>query len=128
VDVEDVVDHLLLLAESPKAKGEAFFCASEESRTVGGMMREIVELLGLKPRTVPVPQALLAAIGAAADVVSMATGKTLRINRKLARQLFVPGWQCSIEKSKAMLGWTPKVRIRDSLERSVESYRQLGWI
>jgi nucleoside-diphosphate-sugar epimerase len=128
VDVEDVVDHVLLLADKAEAKGEAFFCAAEESRSLEGMMREIAELLGVKARTVPVPEMLLRGIGAAADVVSNTTGNALPINRKLARQLLVPGWECSIEKSKRVLGWAPKVSVHDSLKRSAESYKALGWI
>lgn len=128
VDVEDVVDHLLLLAERPEAKGEVFFCGAEESRSLEEMMREIAGLLGVKARTVPVPEALLRGIGAAADAFSNVTGKKLRINRKLVRQLLVPGWECSIEKSKRVLGWSPKVSLHDSIQRSAESYRALGWI
>lgn len=128
VDVDDVVDHLLLLGDSAAAKGEAFFCAAQESRTLDGMMREIVELLGLKPRVIPVPEFVLRGIGSAADVVSNATGKALPVNRKLVRQLLVPGWECSIEKSVKRLGWVPKVGLHDSLKRSAESYQKLGWI
>lgn len=128
VDVEDVVDHLLLLAERPEAKGEAFFCGAEESRSLEEMMREIALLLGIRARTVPVPEALLGAVGAAADAFSNLTGKKLRINRKLVRQLLVPGWECSIEKSRRVLGWSPRVALHDSLKRSAESYRALGWI
>jgi dihydroflavonol-4-reductase len=128
VDVEDVVDHLLLLGDKKEAIGEAFFCAAEETRSLEQMMREIAELLGVKARTVRVPEALLRGLGAVADVVSNTTGKALPIGRKMAAQLLVPGWECSIEKSQQRLGWAPKVRLHDSIRRSAESYRQLGWL
>jgi nucleoside-diphosphate-sugar epimerase len=128
VDAEDVVDHLLLLSERSEAKGEAFFCGSLETRSLTSLMREIAELLGLKARVVPVPERLLRGVGSAADVISNSTGRVLPVSRKVVAQLLVPGWECSIEKSQRVLGWTPRVKLHDSVRRSLESYQQLGWI
>jgi dihydroflavonol-4-reductase len=128
VDVEDVVEHLLLLAEKPEANGESFFCASDETRTLESLMREVAEVLGVKARTVPLPEFVLRGIGSAADAVSNATGKALPFNRKTAQQLLVPGWECSNEKSRKVLGWAPRVALHESVRRSAESYRALGWI
>jgi len=128
VDVDDVVAQLLLQADLPQAVGQAFFCASEETTTVENMMRTIAGSLGIPVRTVPIPPALLRALAAAAEVVSNTTGKKLPLNRKLARQLLAPGWECSIEKAKRVLGYAPKRLLKESLERSAQSYLELGWL
>lgn len=128
VDVEDVVDQLLLQADRPEAVGQAFFCASEETTTVEAMMQLIADALHIEARRVPVPPALLTLVGAAADVLSDATGRKLPINRKLVRQLLAPGWTCSIEKAKRVLGFVPRRSLRDSLLRSAQSYLELGWL
>lgn len=128
VDVEDVVDQLLLQADKPEAVGQAFFSASKETMTLEAMMRLIADALGVKARTVYVPQALLRVLGSAADVVSNATGKKLPINRKLARQLLAPGWECSIEKAERLLGYQPKRTLEASLRRSADAYVAAGWL
>jgi nucleoside-diphosphate-sugar epimerase len=128
VDVEDVVDQLLLQADKPEAVGQAFFCASKETMTLEAMMRVIAGALGVEARTLYVPQAVLRALGAAADVVSNATGKKLPLNRKLARQLLAPGWECSIAKAERLLGYQPKRSLEESLRRSADAYLAAGWL
>lgn len=128
VDVEDVVDQFLLQADRPEAVGEAFFCASNETMSVEEIMRAVAGILKIDARTVTVPAPVLAALGAAADLITNLTGKKLPLNRKLARQLLVPGWSCSIEKARRVLGYAPKRSIHDSLVRSAESYLALGWL
>ncbi|MEW5739430.1 MAG: NAD-dependent epimerase/dehydratase family protein [Myxococcota bacterium] len=128
VDVDDVVDQLLLQADRPEAVGEAFFSASKETTTVEALMRLITGVLGVKARTVYVPQAVLRGLGAVADVISNATGRKLPINRKLARQLLAPGWECSIEKAERVLGFTPKRTLESAIRRSAEAYLAAGWL
>lgn len=128
VDVEDIVSLLVLLADRPEAVGEAFFGAGPESVTIDGLMTLAAEALGVPARTVRVPPSLLRLLGTGADVVSQLTGKTLPLNRKLARQLLAPGWTCSIEKARTKLGYAPKHGLRDSAQRSADGYRADGWL
>lgn len=128
VDVEDVVDQLLLQADLPAAVGESFFSASDETESVEELMRIVGQVLGLQPRTLYLPEAVLTALGSAADMISNVSGKKLPLNRKLARQLLAPGWTCRIDKAKRVLGYSPKRTIADSLRRSAESYVKLGWL
>lgn len=128
VDVEDTVDQLLLQAEAPGAVGEAFFNASEQTLTLEQMMRDIARILGVGARTVPVPELALEGLGALGDAVSNATGRKLPLTRKLVRQLLAPGWTCSVEKARRVLGYRPKRALHDALERSAKSYLELGWL
>ncbi len=128
VDVDDVVAQLLLQAEKREAVGEAFFCAADETTTLEDLMRLIAEVLQVRPRTVYVPEVALRAAGGLADVFSNVTGRRLPLNRKLARQLLAPGWTCSIDKAKRLLGYRPTVPLRTSAERSARSYLDAGWL
>jgi nucleoside-diphosphate-sugar epimerase len=92
------------------------------------LLRIVAGELQVQARTVPVPEQLLKTLGFGADLVSKATGRKLPINRKLARQLLAPGWTCSIDKAKRLLGYQPKVRIAESLKQSCEFYVSQGWL
>jgi nucleoside-diphosphate-sugar epimerase len=92
------------------------------------MMRTIADSLGIDAREVPVPEALLSAAGAVGDWVSKLTGRRLPVSRKLARQLLAPGWTCSIEKAKRLLGYAPSRTVRQALEQSAQSYFEAGWL
>ncbi|MCY1043803.1 SDR family NAD(P)-dependent oxidoreductase [Corallococcus sp. bb12-1] len=128
VDVEDVVDLLIVLAERPEALGEAFFCAGPERLTLEEMQDLGAKALGYHPRTVRMPPAVLTALATAADGVTRLTGKKLPLNRKLARQLLAPAWTCSGAKAERLLGFRPRRNLAESITRSGEWYRAQGWL
>jgi dihydroflavonol-4-reductase len=128
VDVEDVVDILLLLAERPEASGEAFFCPGLGTTTLEAIQDMGAAVLGVRPRTLHLAPGMLRALAAGADLVSRTTGKHLPLNRKLARQLLAPAWTCSGEKAAARLGWRPKVAVAESIARSAAWYSSEGWL
>lgn len=55
-------------------------------------------------------------------------GKHLPLNRKLARQLLAPGWNCSPRKSETVLGFKPRRSLDDSIRRSAAWYQREGWL
>jgi dihydroflavonol-4-reductase len=128
VDVEDVVDLLLVLAERPEALGEAFFCAGPERLTLEEMQDVGAKALGFTTRTWRLSPGVLTALAAAADGVTRLTGRKLPLNRKLARQLLAPAWTCSGAKAERLLGFRPRRNLADSITRSGEWYRAQGWL
>lgn len=127
VDVQDVVELCLAVAEKPEAVGEAFFCSTSEL-SLQEMQDALIDLMGVRTRTIPMPPAVLRALGSVADVASKATGKHLALNRKLARQLLAPAWTCSTEKAERLLGWRARVEIKESIRQALEWYRARGWL
>ncbi len=128
VDVEDVVDLLLLLAEREEALGQAFFVAGPRPLTLEELQDIGAQELGVRPRTVRLPPAVLKALAATADVVTRATGRKLPLNRKLARQLLAPAWTCSGAKAERLLGFQTRRDVVDSIRRSARWYREQGWL
>jgi len=128
IDVDDCARGFALLGEHPAAAGQAFFLASHERTTIEALQRDVARALGVAPRALPVPPALLSALAAGADLVTRATGVKLPLNRKLARQVLAPGWTCRTEKAERLLGFSAPTPLAVSLERAARSYRDLGWL
>lgn len=128
IDVEDVVEFLLLLADRPQAAGQAFFAAADEVTTLDALQARLAEVMQAKVRTLYLPAAALTTLSTAADAVSIVTGKHLPLNRKLARQLLAPAWTCSTEKARRLLGFKPRWTLMDSIDRSAKWYAAQGWI
>jgi nucleoside-diphosphate-sugar epimerase len=128
IDVDDCAQGLLLMADRPEAVGEAFFLASDQRTTVQGLMLEAAAALGVTARRIDVPGPLLSAAAAMADLVSRLSGKPLPLNRKLARQLLVPGWVCDTGKAKARLGFTATTPLAESMALAARWYLERGWL
>jgi nucleoside-diphosphate-sugar epimerase len=128
VDVEDCARALLLLADRPAARGEAFFVASPETTTAEGLMREAARALGVRARRVRVPGPLLRAVAAVADAASDATGRRLPVSRKLAAQVLAEGWVCDPSKARVRLGFEATTSLGASVAQAATWYRARGWL
>ncbi|MGZ3461228.1 MAG: NAD-dependent epimerase/dehydratase family protein, partial [Archangium sp.] len=128
VDVEDVVDLLLLLAERDEALGQAFFVGHPQPLTLEEIQDLAAEALGVRPRTVPLPPAVLTALATVADGVTLLTDRRLPLNRKFARQLLAPAWTCSSAKAERLLGFRATRDPAESIRRSARWYREHGWL
>jgi nucleoside-diphosphate-sugar epimerase len=128
VDVEDVAEFLLVLADRREAVGESFFVGFERPSSFEEVERWVASALAVTPRNVTVPPMLLQVLAAGAEWASKLTGRNLPLNRKLARQLLAPAWTCSTEKAQRLLGFRAKQSIEASIRSSAEWYRRHGWI
>ncbi|MBM4380111.1 MAG: NAD-dependent epimerase/dehydratase family protein [Deltaproteobacteria bacterium] len=128
VDVEDVVTQMMLQATHPAAVGEAFFCASPEEVSLEWLQEEVASELGVHPRTLHLPPAVLTALAAVADGASQLTGRHLPLNRKLARQLLAPAWTCRADKAERLLGHRSARPLSASVRASARWYREQGWL
>jgi nucleoside-diphosphate-sugar epimerase len=126
IDVEDCARGLIAMADNDAANGQAFFLASSERTSLAGLQLEVAKVLGSSPRVVALPPPFLSGAAAIADVVSNATGKHLPLNRKLAKQLLAPGWTCTVEKARDLLGFTANVSLHSSIEASTRWYEKNG--
>ena len=128
VDVADVVRALLLLARHEQALGEAFFVAARGAMTLAELQQAAARALGVTLRPLRVPPSLLWTLATMADGVTTLTGRRLPLNRKLARQLTAPSWECSTEKIASRLGFEPAVSLEESVMASARWYREAGLV
>lgn len=128
VDVEDVADFMVRVAEHPQAVGEAFFVSAPEVLTLESLQELGAEALGVRLRALRLSPGVLQALATAADGVSRLTGRRLPLNRKLARQLLAPAWTCSPAKAERLLGFKARHALADSVRRSARWYREQGWL
>ncbi len=128
IDVQDVANFLILLAQHPRAEGEAFFVAAPGTMTLEEVEDRAASALGIVPRTLRVPPIALQALALLADGTSLVLRRRLPLNRKLARQLLAPAWTCSTAKAERLLGFRATVSIGDSIDRSAAWYQRHGWV
>ncbi|WP_242343872.1 NAD-dependent epimerase/dehydratase family protein [Anaeromyxobacter terrae] len=128
IDVDDCARGLVLLAEKPEARGEAFFLASPATTDALSIQLEAARALGVRARAVLVPPAAVRGAAALAELVTSVSGRRLPLNRKLAAQVLAPGWVCDPEKARARLGFEARTPLCESIARAAAWYRDRGWL
>jgi len=126
IDVDDCARGLLLLADHPAARGQAFFLASPELTDARALQLAVAHSLGVKAQPVTVPGFAVRALAEASEAFRALTGRRLPLNRKLAAQVLAPGWVCDPAKARQLLGFEAGTPLSESVRRSVEWYRAEG--
>jgi len=126
--VDDLVDGIILAAESKKAAGQTYFLVSESIVSWSSFNNEIARALGKKTITIHIPVLLAGFIAFLTEVISKLTGKLSILSRQKIKELKEESWVCDGSKAKKELCFYPKVRLSEGIDRCVDWYRKQGWL
>jgi len=108
--VQDVIQAILLAAESQTKSGEIFFLSDGTDY----LMREVGDVfartIGVAPFPFPFPMAPIG-VASFSEYLSIFSRKPSLISRGMAEQMVQKDWTCDITKAKTMLGFQPQFQL-----------------
>lgn len=126
VYVDDVVQAALLAAEHPEASGEAFLVGGAEIPSLNEMIATIAGLLGRTGRAVVrIPAKPVWLLGWMCEAICRPLGLVPPIYRRRV-EFFTNNRAFDIGKARAVLGYEPKVPMRDGLTETLAWYQAEG--
>ncbi len=127
VYVDDLTEGFKLAANSPSEAGRVYIVAGNEAPTLNELVREIAEVAHVKepPFRLPVWPFLVA--GALCEAVCIPFGIEPPIYRRRVKFFTSNRW-FDTSRARAELGFRAKMPLRDGIQRTLDSYRQLGWV
>ncbi|MBD9575182.1 UDP-glucose 4-epimerase family protein [Pseudomonas sp. BGr12] len=108
---DNLVDLLLLCARHPAAAGQVFLVSDGEDLSTAQLCRGLSKALGVRPRLLPVPAALLRLLG-------LLAGRSQQVQRLLG------SLQVDISTTRSRLGWTPPVSVEQALRAAAQGCGQ----
>jgi nucleoside-diphosphate-sugar epimerase len=119
--VDDVVSGLLLCAAHQPSRGECFILGGAEHPTVAELIAEIAAACGVPGRALHVPAMPVAAaarlVAAWRDPARSLSGFFDRADFFLAERTY------TIDRARRVLGFAPRVTLREGIRETVEWYR-----
>jgi 2-alkyl-3-oxoalkanoate reductase len=115
VYVDDVVDGLLLAADTPAATGRIFNLVDPHAVTQGDYLDMVRARLGSELRLVRLPAGAFMALAAGVELLGRMLGRGVPLTRYRARSLR-PLANFDTAAAHATLGWIPRVGLRRGLE------------
>jgi nucleoside-diphosphate-sugar epimerase len=106
VGLDNLVDFVSCTLAHPAAANEAFLVSDGEDISTTELLRRAADALGVRALLVPVPPPALAVIAAV-------------LGRALAAERLLGSLQVDITKNRDLLGWIPRVSLREGLRRTV---------
>jgi nucleoside-diphosphate-sugar epimerase len=128
IHARDLVDGIILAAESETSVGRTYFISSEDNYSMRAVADLIAALMRKRLRTITIPRALAYGVAVSAEAAAALMRKPPVINRDKVTDLSQTGWTCSIERAKNELGYTPRVPLEEGLRETIAWYKNEGWL
>ncbi len=106
IGIDNLVDFIITCLSHSKAGNETFFVSDDEDISTTNLLKLIASLINKTPKLIPFPVNLI-------YLLMKLLGK-----KDLAQRL-LGTLQVDISKAKLILGWKPKVSLREGLKRSL---------
>lgn len=125
VYIDDLVDGFLLASSVEEAVGESFIIGGRERLTLNQLVDEIGGLLGRPPKKLHVPAKPFQIAGDLCEKICIPLGIEPPIYRRRI-DFFTKSREFDISKAQNVLGYEPKVAIKEGLKRTLDWYRKEG--
>jgi dihydroflavonol-4-reductase len=127
VYVDDLTEGLRLAAGAAVAAGRTYILAGNEAPTLKELVREIARVAHVASPRFRLPVWPFWLAGTVCEAVCVPLGIEPPIFRRRVKFFTSNRW-FDISRARNELGFAPKVSLRDGIRRTLESYRQLGWV
>jgi nucleoside-diphosphate-sugar epimerase len=127
VYVDDLTEGFRLAAESPAAAGRVYIITGDEAPTLNELVHEIAGIAQVNSPRFRLPVWPFWLAGAVCEAICVPLGIEPPIYRRRVKFFTSNRW-FDISRARAELGFSPKVQLRDGIRRTLDSYRQLGWV
>ncbi len=125
--VEDLCDGFRLCATVPAAAGRTYILAGGEVTTLAELVTLTASIAGVTPRSLRLPVWPFWVAGAVCEMLCAPFGIEPPIFRRRV-DFFTKSRAFDISRARAELGFAPRVSLRDGIRRTLEWYREHGWI
>lgn len=128
IHVIDLVNGIILAAQHPAAAGRTYFISSEKFYTweeIGELTKKIMHK---RPIHVKVPHFIVFTIAAIAQFFALFSSKAATLNIEKARDITRHAWICSVQKAVNELGYHQEINIEKGITRTVNWYKEEGWL
>ena len=125
--IDDLVEGFRLCGEHPAAAHRTYILAGGETPTLNEVTAVIADVAGVAPQRWHLPVWPFWLAGAACEVVCAPLGLEPPIYRRRV-DFFTKSRAFDITRAKTEIGYAPRVGLREGITRTVNWYREHGWL
>ena len=125
--IDDLCEGFRLCAEAPGGANRTYILAGGEVTTLNELVQIIAEVAGVRPPTLHLPVWPFWLAGAACEAVCA----PLRIEPPLYRRrvdFYTKSRAFDISRARMEIGYNPQVTLREGIRRTLDWYRNQGWL
>jgi nucleoside-diphosphate-sugar epimerase len=125
--IDDLVEGFRLCGEHPAAANRTYILAGGEVTTLNELVRLIADIAGVPTPTRHLPVWPFWIAGAMCEAVCAPFGLEPPLYRRRV-DFFTKSRAFDISRARTELGYAPRVTLGDGIRRTLDWYRQHGWV
>jgi dihydroflavonol-4-reductase len=128
IHVSDLIEGIVLAAESDKTIGEIYNISTEVHNSwkeIGDVCRKVI---GRKTLTLKLPHFIVYASAAVSQLLGYFSSKGAVFNIEKAKDFTQKYWTFDTTKAVKNLGYKQKISLEDGIRSTIEWYRKNGWM
>ena len=125
--IDDLCEGFRLCAEHPAGAGRTYILAGGEVTTLNELVAIVAEVAGVKPPTLHLPVWPVWIAGAACEAVCAPFGVEPPLFRRRV-DFYTKSRAFDISRARTEIGYSPQVGLREGIRRTLDWYRQQGWL
>jgi nucleoside-diphosphate-sugar epimerase len=126
--VDDIVQAVLLAAQSQEPSGEIFFLSDGQDYRLEEVGDIMAQAMGINAICIRVPAWVITGMASFSEYFSKLSGKPPLLNRGKVEEVVQKNWVCDITKAKRALGFQPKISLLEGAKLTFEWYKKENWL
>ena len=125
--IDDVIDGFMLCLNHEKAVGESFIMGGEEYVPLEELFTIIASELDVKPPKIRIPLGPVLLLASICEKVCAPLGIAPPLHKRRV-SFFQNNRAFSVQKAKNILGYDSKVSLQSGVKKTIQWYRDKGWL
>ncbi len=125
--IDDLVEGFRLCAEHPAAAGRTYILAGGEVTTLNELVGMVAEIAGVPRPALHLPVWPFWIAGAACEAICAPFGVEPPLYRRRV-DFYTKSRAFDISRARAEIGYDPRVGLREGIARTLQWYREHGWL
>jgi dihydroflavonol-4-reductase len=125
--IDDLVEGFRLCGEHPAASNHTYILAGGEVTTLNELAALIADVAGVRPPRLHLPVWPFWVAGALCEAVCVPLGLEPPIYRRRV-EFYTKSRAFDIARARREIGYAPRVGLREGIARTLDWYRQRGWL
>jgi dihydroflavonol-4-reductase len=126
--VQDVIQAILLAAESQTKSGEIFFLSDGTDYRIEEIGDIFAQAMGVTALRIRVPKQMILGIAFFSEYFSKISKRPSLMNKWKAKEMIQKDWICDITRANTVLGFQPQFQLSQGARLTFHWYKKQKWL
>jgi len=126
--VEDIIQAILLAAQSHEPSGEIFFLSDGHDYPMDEVGDVFAQAMGVSAFSIRIPEWTMMSVASCSEYFSKLSRRPPLLSKGKVEEILQRNWVCDIAKARTVLGFEPRIPLKQGAELTYQWYKREKWL